>query len=94
MLTSLIRTLHSTARVVLKKFLIIDATDRSKISSNQKCVFFAIRLHPLSFLVNTNINYSFLNRFFLGNFDQYNTTVVGDYINTMKKTFEFDFDVN
>ena len=30
----------------------IDATDRSKISSDQKRLFFAVSLYPLSFLAN------------------------------------------
>ena len=34
-------------------FLLIDATDRSKISSDQKRLFFAVNLYPLSFFVNT-----------------------------------------
>ena len=34
-------------------FLLIDATDRSKISSDQKRLFIALRLYPLSFFANT-----------------------------------------
>ena len=34
-------------------FLLIDTTDRSKISSNQKRLFFAVNLYPLSFFANT-----------------------------------------
>ena len=37
---------------VFYNFLIIDATDISKISSNQKRLFFAVSLHPLSFFAN------------------------------------------
>ena len=39
----------------LNNFLLIDATDRSKISSDQKCFFIALSLYPLSFFVNTPI---------------------------------------
>ena len=35
------------------KFLLIDATDRSKISSDQKRFFIALSLYPLSFFANT-----------------------------------------
>ena len=34
-------------------FLLIDATDRSKISSDQKRLFFALSLYPLSFFAKT-----------------------------------------
>ena len=34
-------------------FLLIDATDRSKISSDQKRLFFAVSLYLLSFFANT-----------------------------------------
>ena len=37
-------------------FLLIDATDRSKISSDQKRLFFAVILYPLSFFANTPFN--------------------------------------
>ena len=37
-------------------FLLIDATDRSKISSDQKRFFIALSLHPLSFFANTPFN--------------------------------------
>jgi len=35
------------------KFLLIDATDRSKISSDKKRFFIALSLYPLSFFANT-----------------------------------------
>ena len=38
---------------VFNKFLLIDATDRSKISSDQKRFFIALSLYPLSFFANT-----------------------------------------
>ena len=36
--------------------LLIDATDRSKISSDQKRFFIALSLYPLSFFANTLFN--------------------------------------
>ena len=41
---------------VFNKFLLIDATDRSKISSDQKRFFIALSLYPLSFFANTPFN--------------------------------------
>ena len=38
---------------VFNNFLLIDATDRSKISSDQKRFFIALSLYPLSFFANT-----------------------------------------
>ena len=39
--------------VRLKQFSPYDATDRSKIRSDQKCLFFAVSLYPLLFFANT-----------------------------------------
>ena len=44
---------------VFNNFLLIDATDRSKISSDQKRFFIALRLYPLSFFANTPFKLSF-----------------------------------
>ena len=41
---------------VFNNFLIIDATDRSKISCDQKRFFNALSLYPLSFFANTPFN--------------------------------------
>ena len=41
---------------VFNKFLLIDATDRIKISSDQKRFFIALSLYPLSFFANTPFN--------------------------------------
>ena len=41
---------------VFINFLLIDATDRSKISSDQKRFFIALSLYPLSFFANTPFN--------------------------------------
>ena len=46
-------TLRSSIWVVFNNFLLIDATYRSKISSDQKRLFFAVRLYPLAFFANT-----------------------------------------
>ena len=46
--------LRSSVWVVFNNFLIIDATDRSKISRDQKRLFLALRLYPLSFFANTH----------------------------------------
>ena len=46
-------------------FLLIGATDRSKISSDQKRLFFPVSLYPLSFFVNTPLKlmvYKLLHR--------------------------------
>ena len=40
-------------QVVFNNFLLIGATDRSKISSDQKRLFFAVSLYPLLFFANT-----------------------------------------
>ena len=46
-------SLRSSAWVVFNNFLLIDATDKSKTSSDQKRLFFAVSLNPLSFFANT-----------------------------------------
>ena len=46
-------TLRSSVKVVYNNFLLIDATDRNKISSDQKRLFFDVSLYPLSFFANT-----------------------------------------
>ena len=48
--------LRSSVLVVFNKFLLIDATDKSKISSDQKRFFIALSLDPLSFFTNTPFN--------------------------------------
>ena len=45
--------LRSSVWDVFHNFLLIDATDRSKISSDQKRFFIALSLYPLSFFANT-----------------------------------------
>jgi len=46
-------TLRSSVWVVFNNFLLIDVADRSNISSDQKRLFFAVIIYPLSFLANT-----------------------------------------
>ena len=48
--------LRSSVWDVFINFLFIDATDRSKITSDQKRFFIALSLYPLSFFVNTPFN--------------------------------------
>ena len=52
-LSEFVGTLRSSVLVVFNNFLHIDATDRSKISSDQKRFFIALSLYPLSFFANT-----------------------------------------
>ena len=52
-LSAFVLTLRSSVWVVFNNFLLIDATDRSKITSNQKRFFIALSLYPLSFFANT-----------------------------------------
>ena len=53
-LSEFVWTLRSSVWVVFNNFLLIDATDKSKISRNRKCFFFAVSLYPLSFFANTS----------------------------------------
>jgi len=52
-LTEFVRNLRSSVWDVFKNFLIIDATDRRKISSDQKWLFIAVSLYPFQFFANT-----------------------------------------
>ena len=49
-------TLRSSVLDVFINFLLIDATDRSKISSDKRRFFIAFSLYPLSFFANTTFN--------------------------------------
>ena len=49
-------SLRSSVWDVFNKFLLTDATDRSKNSSDQKRFFIALSLYPLSFFANTPFN--------------------------------------
>ena len=48
--------LRYSVLVVFNNFLLIDATDRSKIISDQKRFFISLSLYPLSFFANTPFN--------------------------------------
>jgi len=52
-LSEFVWILRSSVLVVFNNFLLIDATDRSKISNDQKRFFIALSLYPLSFFANT-----------------------------------------
>jgi len=58
-LSEFVWTLRSSVLVVFNNFLLIDATDRSKISINKNRLFFAVSLNPLSFFANTPFNYKY-----------------------------------
>ena len=49
--------LRSSVCDVFINFLLIDKTDKSKISSDQKRFFIALSLYPLSFFANTPFKY-------------------------------------
>ena len=51
--------LRSSVWDIFINFLLIDATDRSKISSDQKRFFIALCLYPLLFFANTPFNIVF-----------------------------------
>ena len=51
-------TLRFSVWDVFINFLLLDAADRSKISSDQKRFFIALSLYPLSFFANTPFNVS------------------------------------
>ena len=48
-LSEFVRTRRSSVLVFFNNFLLIDATDRSKISSDQKRFFIALSLYPFHF---------------------------------------------
>ena len=52
-LSEFVWKLRSSVWVIFNNFLLIDATDRSKISSDQKRFFIALSLYLLSFFANT-----------------------------------------
>ena len=57
-------TLRSSLWDVFHNFLLIDATDRSKSSSDQKRFFIALSLYPLSFFANTPFKKLFFERIY------------------------------
>ena len=61
-LSEFVWALRSSVWVVLNNFLLTDATDRSKISSDQKRLFFAVSQYPLSFFANTPFKEQWTNK--------------------------------
>ena len=59
-LSEFVWTLRYSVLVVFNNFLLIDATDRSKISSDRWRFFIALSLYPLSFFANTPFNFDHL----------------------------------
>ena len=55
-LSEFVWTLRSSAWAIFNNYLLIDATDRSKISSDHHWIFFDVNLYPLSFFANTPFN--------------------------------------
>ena len=60
-LSEFVWALRSSVWIVFNNFLLIDATDRIKISSDQKRLFFALRLYPLSFFASTPFKLQYKN---------------------------------
>ena len=56
--------LRSSVWDVFNNFLLIDATDRSKISNDQKRFLFALSLYPLSFFANTPFKFVYTSKGF------------------------------
>ena len=56
-LPQFVLALRSSVWDVFINFLLIEATDRIKIRSDQKRLFFAVSLYPLSFFTNTPFNF-------------------------------------
>ena len=56
-LSEFLLMLRSSVCVVFNNFFLIDATDRSKISSDRKRLFFAVSLYPLSFFCEHSLYY-------------------------------------
>ena len=57
-LSEFLWTPRSSVGVFFINFILIDATNRSKTRSDQKHLFFAVNLNPLSFFANTPFNTS------------------------------------
>ena len=55
-LAEFVWTLCPSGLVIVNNFLLIEATDTGKISSDQKRFFIALSLYPLSFFANTPFN--------------------------------------
>jgi len=66
-LSEFVWVLRSSVSVVFNNFLLIDATDRSKIISDLKRFFIALSLYPLSFFANTPFKFVGLEKMYLDN---------------------------
>ena len=55
-LSEFVWIIRTSVLVVFNNFLLIGATDRSKIRSDQKRFFIVLSLYPLSFFANTPFN--------------------------------------
>ena len=68
-LSEFVWTHRSSVWVVFNNFLLINATDRSKISSNHHRIFFAVSLYLLSLFANGVLNDAKLKLGYLYNLD-------------------------
>jgi len=59
-LSEFVWTLRSSVLVVFNNFLFIDATDRSKISSDQRRFFIALGIYPLTFFAKSPFKRNFI----------------------------------
>ena len=64
-LSEFVLTIRSAVLVVFNNFVPRHATDRSKISSDQKRFFIALSLYPLLFFANTPFKVEFLPKYVL-----------------------------
>ena len=60
-LSEFVWALHSLVLVVLNHFLLIDATDKTKINGNHHRIFFDVSLYPLSFFANNPFKQNLIN---------------------------------
>ena len=64
-LSKFVWALRSSVWIIFNNFFLIDATDRSKISSDQKRFFIALSLYPLTFFANTPFKILYIQCFFV-----------------------------
>ena len=60
-LSEFVWALHSLVLVVLNHFLLIDATDKTKINGNHHRIFFDVSLYPLSYFANNPFKQNLIN---------------------------------
>ena len=91
-LSEFVWTLRSSVWVVFNNFLLLDATDRSKIRSDQKRLFFAVSLNPLLFIANTPFKHDvFLSVPFSGPFQSKNLSSFFDICSKMVQSSNYKF---